>query len=98
VRFWGIAVWPQRSHLNHLPPPPTVITLKWLPCTQYGHRMTSSGMLNFRSSVLGGISVPQSGNSIQSACFLSRSCSSARTFSSQCAWRSATALSTNAGE
>lgn len=40
----------------------------------------------------------QSGNSIRSAWFLSRSCSSARTFSSQYACRSATDLSTNSGE
>jgi hypothetical protein len=38
-----------------------------------------------------------SGNSIRSECFLSRSCSSASTLSSQCACLSASDLSTNAG-
>src|SRR5437660_11876865 len=73
----GITTWPHCSETNQLGR--SNIGRKPSPDTQYGHRtisLTTLGLQSFRPP-------DQSGNSIRSGCFLSRSCSSARTFSSQ---------------
>jgi hypothetical protein len=37
--------WPHRTHICQSPPPRSIIALKLLPSTQYGHRMAAVGLL-----------------------------------------------------